>query len=71
MQTALVNYLESIEGIRKINQSFLTAQALTGVNAIIGYVSIGIIIILFLVSIFLISNTVAIGILSEKKRFRL
>lgn len=71
MQTALVNYLESIEGIRKINQSFLTAQALTGVNAIIGYVSIGIIIILFLVSIFLISNTVAIGISVRKKRFRL
>ena len=45
MQPALVSYLESVEGIRKINQSPLTAQALTGVNAIIGYVSLGIIII--------------------------
>ncbi len=71
MQTALVNYLESIEGIRKINQSFLTAQALTGVNAIIGYVSIGIIIILFLVSIFLISNTVAIGISVRKEEIQI
>ena len=70
MQTA-VNYLESIEGIRKINQSFLTAQALTGVNAIIGYVSIGIIIILFLVSIFLISNTVAIGISVRKEEIQI
>ncbi len=71
MQTALVDYLESIEGIRKINQSFLTAQALTGVNAIIGYVSIGIIIILFLVSIFLISNTVAIGISVRKEEIQI
>ena len=62
MQPALVKYLESIDGVRKINQSALTAQTLTGVNAIIKYVSIGIIAILFAVSIFLISNTVTIGI---------
>lgn len=62
MQPDLVAYLESIEGVRKVNQSALTAQVLTGVNSIIGYVSIGIILILFLVSIFLISNTVNIGI---------
>ena len=62
MQPALVKYLESIDGVRKINQSALTAQTLTGVNAIIEYVSIGIIVILFAVSIFLISNTVTTGI---------
>lgn len=71
MQPALVSYLESVEGIRKINQSPLTAQALTGVNAIIGYVSLGIIIILFLVSIFLISNTVSIGISVRKEEIQI
>ena len=62
MQSDLVDYLGTVEGIRKINQSAITAQTLTGVNAIISYVSIGIIVILFLVSLFLISNTVTIGI---------
>ena len=71
MQPTLVTYLESIDGIRKVNQSFLTAQALTGVNAIIGYVSIGIIVILFLVSIFLISNTVSIGISVRKEEIQI
>ena len=70
-QPALVSYLESVEGVRKVNQSFLTAQALTGVNAIIGYVSIGMILILFLVSIFLISNTVSIGISVRKEEIQI
>lgn len=65
-QSDLVSFLESVEGIRKVNQSALTARVLTGVNSIIGYVSIGIILILFLVSIFLISNTVTIGIQMRK-----
>ncbi len=71
MQPALVTYLESLQGIRKVNQSALTAQTLTGVNAIISYVSIGIIIILFLVSIFLISNTVTIGIAVRKEEIQI
>lgn len=71
MQSALVTYLESIEGIRKVNQSALTAQTLTGVNAIISYVSVGIILILFLVSIFLISNTVTIGISVRKEEIQI
>lgn len=65
-QSELVSFLESVEGIRKVNQSALTARVLTGVNSIIGYVSIGIILILLLVSIFLISNTVTIGIQMRK-----
>ena len=70
-QAALVAYLESIEGVRKVNQSALTAQALTGVNAIVSYVSVGIILILFLVSIFLISNTVTIGISVRKEEIQI
>jgi cell division transport system permease protein len=71
MQESLVTYLESLDGVRKVNQSALTAQTLTGVNKIISYVSIGIIIILFLVSIFLISNTVTIGISVRKEEIQI
>lgn len=62
MQSALVTWLESIPEVRRVNYSELTANTLSGVNLLIAYVSIGIIIILLAVSIFLISNTVAIGI---------
>lgn len=62
MQSALVTWLESIPEVRIVNHSALTADTLTGANLLIAYVSMGIIVILLAVSIFLISNTVAIGI---------
>lgn len=62
MQSALITWLNSIPEVRKINYSALTADTLSGVNLLIAYVSVGIIAILLAVSIFLISNTVAIGI---------
>lgn len=67
MQNTLVKYLETVEGIRRINSSAITANTLTGVNSMIGYVSVGIIIILIAVSFFLISNTVTIGISVRKE----
>ncbi len=71
MQSALVTYLESIDGVRQVNQSEITARMLTGVNALIGYVSMGIILILLAVSIFLISNTVTIGISVRKEEINI
>jgi len=62
MQGSLVTYLESIPEIRRINKSELAASTLSGVNLLIAYVSVGIIAILLAVSMFLISNTVTIGI---------
>lgn len=67
MQPALVSYLEEVDGIRTVNRSEITASTLTGVNALIAYISVGIIAILFAVSIFLISNTVTIGIAVRKE----
>lgn len=66
-QTALVDYLNSIPEIRTVNQSELAASTLTGVNALVAYVSAGIILILLLVTVFLISNTVTIGISVRKE----
>ena len=62
MQNSLVTYLQSIPEVRKVNQSQVTADTLTGLNSLIGYISVGIVVILLGVSIFLISNTVTIGI---------
>ena len=71
MQSALVTYLESIDGVRMVNRSELVATTLTGINALIAYVSVGIIAILLTVSIFLISNTVAIGISVRKEEINI
>ena len=66
-QAALVDYLNTIPEIKTVNQSELAATTLTGVNALVAYVSAGIILILLLVSVFLISNTVTIGISVRKE----
>ena len=61
-QPELVEWLKSVPGIREVNRSDITAEVLTNVNILISYVSLAIIAILLLVSVFLISNTVAMGI---------
>ncbi len=71
MQSALVTYLKSITGVREVNYSEIAATTLTGINALIAYVSIGIIAILLAVSIFLISNTVTIGISVRKEEINI
>lgn len=71
MQDSLVTYLESINGVRKVNRSDITANTLSGMNKLIGYVSIGIIAILLAVSVFLISNTVTIGISVRKEEINI
>lgn len=67
MQPALVTYLESIDGIRQVNKSEVAANAMTDFNKLVGYVTVGIIAILLLVSIFLISNTINVGISSRRE----
>ena len=67
MQSSLVTYLESIDGVRQVRRSELIADTLEGVNSLVGYVSVGIIALLFIVSLFLISNTVTIGISVRKE----
>ena len=67
MQDALVTWLQSIPEVRKVNYSEMTANTLSGLNLLIAYVSMGIIVILLAVSIFLISNTVTMGITVRKE----
>lgn len=67
MQNSLVTFLESVDGVREVKRSEMTAMTLDGVNQLVGYVSLAIILLLFFVSIFLISNTVTIGIQVRKE----
>ena len=62
MQSTLVTYLESIDGIRSVKRSEMVAHTLTDFNSLIGYISAGIILILLGVAVFLISNTITVGI---------
>ncbi|MBE5877151.1 MAG: ABC transporter permease [Lachnospiraceae bacterium] len=71
MHEALVSYLHSIDGVRKVNEAAVVSNTLSGINVIIGYVTGGIIIILFAVSVFLISNTVTIGISVRKEEIQI
>lgn len=70
-QEDLVTWLESIPQVRWVRRSETVATMLTGVNAIVAYVSVGIIVILLAVSIFLISNTVVIGISVRKEEIEI
>ena len=58
----LANYVKKIDGIRKVKHSKKAKATLTNLEKLLGYASIVLIIILLGVGIFLISNTVMIGI---------
>ncbi len=66
-QQDLVKFASGLDGVEKVNKSDVVANTLSSVNVLVGYVSIAIIAILFGVSIFLISNTVSMGITVRKE----
>ena len=66
-QADVVSFAEGLDGVRRVNKSDVVADTLSSVNRLITYVSIAIIAILLAVSIFLISNTVTIGIAVRKE----
>ena len=66
-QQDLVKFARGLDGVRQVNKSDVVANTLSSVNVLVGYISIAIIAILFGVSIFLISNTVSMGITVRKE----
>lgn len=66
-QSGLVKYVESIDGVRDVKQSQSVAETLTEFNKILSIVSGGIILILLGVAIFLINNTITVGIAVRKE----
>ena len=66
-QNELVEFAQELDGVREVNKSDVVAKTLSSVNMLVAYVSIAIIAILLGVSIFLISNTVTMGITVRKE----
>lgn len=67
MQADFVKFLEGLDGVRMVKSSEATAESFASINSLVGYASVGVIVILLLVSIFLISNTITIGITIRKE----
>ena len=65
-QESIVNLIQKMEGVRKINSSNSIAAGLTSFNTLVTYVSASVIILLLMVSVFLISTAVATGIRVRK-----
>lgn len=71
MQSALVTWLQSIPEVREVYYSELTANTLSGANMLVAYVSLGIVGILLGVSVFLINNTVSMGVFVRKEEINI
>ena len=67
MQDVFVDFVEDLEGVRKVNYSETTASTLTDFGKMVGFISASIIMILLAVGVFLISNTIMIGITVRKE----
>lgn len=70
-QGAFVSWLEQQPGVRRVNASSIAAEGLVDMNNAIGYVSIGLIVILLCVSVFLINNTISMAINARKDEIRI
>lgn len=70
-QETLVAWLEALPQVDSVKRSEMAATTLTGVNMVVAYTSAGIIAILLAVSIFLINNTVMIGISVRKEEIEI
>lgn len=61
-QEEIVSYIEKLPSVRSVNASESVAQSIASFGRLLSYVSLGIIVILVAVAVFLISNTVRIGV---------
>ncbi len=66
-QKTITKYLEHITGVRYVNSPQSTMDSLNKLNRVISISSITLILILFFVAVFLISNTVVVGISVRKE----
>lgn len=65
-QDQMVSFIKNLDGVRKVNGSAGAADSLKTFNMLVGYVTITIIVLLILVSVFLISSAVDMGISVRK-----
>lgn len=62
LQKEVVNYIQQLDGVRKVNGSAVAAESISSFSLLVGYISITFIVLLLLISIFLIYSAVDIGI---------
>ena len=67
MQDTFVSFVQNLEGVRKVNYSSSRADTLNEFGKMVGFISMALIIILLAVGIFLICNTIMIGITVRKE----
>ena len=65
-QAVIVAYIQTLDHVREVSQSEQAAKTLGSINKLVSGISIVIIVILLLISVFLISNTVSVGITVRK-----
>ena len=65
-QEDIVSYIQTLAPVRSVNASESVAQSIASFGRLLSYVSLGIIVILVAVAVFLISNTVRIGVAVRK-----
>ena len=65
-QSTLVKYLKNVKGIRRIKEADEIEEGFSSVNKLVGGVSLVLIVVLLLVSVFLIHSTIATGIAVRK-----
>ena len=61
-QDDLVQYIEGIDGVRLVNSSQVTADSLSEVQSLVRVVSVAVLAVLLFVALFLINNTISVGI---------
>ncbi|MDF2820844.1 MAG: cell division transport system permease protein [Clostridiales bacterium] len=71
MQDAFVEYLESVQGTRNVRASAAAANMIMNTGLLISYISLGVTIVLLCVAIFLIGNTVTVGITVRKDEIKI
>ena len=67
MQGELVSYIQGLDQVREVEQSEEAANTLGSFNRLVSYASLVIIVRLIVISVFLISNTVSVGIAVRKE----
>ena len=65
-QQDFVEYLEGLDGVRKVNASNLLAEGLSNLGRIIEFVTVLVIVVLLVISVMLISNSVSVAIAMRK-----
>ena len=70
-QPAYVEFVKGVAGVRKVNYSATTVEGFGAVNRVVTAVSVALIVLLLVVSVFLISNTIALAIHNRREEIRI